>query len=223
MTDLRTLIAAYPALARSDRLHMIIRWRVCPLRAIAACVPAQGAIVDLGCGHGLFAQLLARDFVARTVIGVDLDARKIAVADQLALPNLRFVTGDAATTDLPPVQAVTIIDVLYLVPYQAQERLLAACAERLAPGGLIVLKDMAERPRWKAWLNWLEETLAVRVLRITASDESGRFYFRPRAEWQAVLARLGFAVETIPMDRGYYHPHVVFVARKNMGNEEQVS
>jgi SAM-dependent methyltransferase len=220
MTDLRTLISAYPALSRRDRLHMIVRWRVCPLKAIAACVPARGVIVDLGCGHGLFAQLLARDSAARSVIGVDLDARKVAVTDQLALPNLRFVTGDAATIDLPPVQAVTIIDVLYLVPYQTQERLLAACAARLAPDGLIVLKDMAERPRWKVWLNWLEETLAVRVLHITASDESGRFYFRPRAEWQALLARLGFAVETIPLDRGYYHPHVVFVARKNTGNEE---
>jgi SAM-dependent methyltransferase len=219
MTDLRTLRSAYPALARSDRLHMIVRWRVCPLIAIAAHVPAQGLIVDLGCGHGLFAQLLARESAARTVIGVDLDARKIAVADQLALPNLRFVTGDAATIDLPSAQAVTIIDVMYLVSYQAQERLLAACAERLAPGGLIVLKDMAERPRWKVWSNWLEETLAVRVLRITASDESGRFYFRTRAEWQALFARLGFAVETIPMDRGYYHPHVVFVARKLAGDE----
>jgi SAM-dependent methyltransferase len=223
MTDLRTLISAYPALAWRDRLHMIVRWRVCPLRAIAACVPAQGLIVDLGCGHGLFAQLLARDSAARTVIGVDLDTRKIAVAEQLALPNLRFATGDAATIDLPPVQAVTIIDVFYLIPYETQERLLAACVKRLAPGGLIVLKDMAERPRWKVWLNWLEETLAVRVLRITVSDESGRFYFRTRAEWRALFARLGFAVQTIPMDGGYYHPHVVFVARKSTENEGKAS
>src|SRR5437899_8841816 len=81
--DLRTLLRSYPALTWRDRLHMIVRWRVCPLPAIAALVPPQGVIVDLGCGHGLFAQLLARDSVAREVIGVDLDAHKIALAQQL--------------------------------------------------------------------------------------------------------------------------------------------
>ncbi len=216
--DLRTLIRAYPALSWRDRLHIIVRWRVCPLPAIAALVPVQGVIVDLGCGHGLFAQLLARESSAREVIGVDLDAHKIALAEQLThntdLPNLRFIANDIAETDIPPAQAVTILDVFYLVPYQVQEHLLAVCADKLAPGGVIVLKEMAERPRWKVWLNWLEETLAVRVLGITASTESNRFYFRSRAEWQTLLGNLGFAMQIVPLDRGYYHPHVAFVARK---------
>jgi SAM-dependent methyltransferase len=212
--DLRTLLTAYPALALRDRLHMAIRWWVCPLPAIAACVPAQGVIVDLGCGHGLFAQLLARAEPARSVIGVDLDARKIALAQTLKLPNLRFIAGDVTAVSVPPAQAVTILDVFYLIPYAVQERLLETCAQKLAPGGAIVLKEMAERPPWKVSLNWLEETLAVHVLGITESDGSRRFYFRPRAEWQALFARLGFTVETLPLDHGYYHPHVVFVARK---------
>ncbi|MCC7450635.1 MAG: class I SAM-dependent methyltransferase [Anaerolineae bacterium] len=216
MTTLSTLINTYPTLSWRDRLHMQIRWRVCPLPAIAARVPTQDVVVDLGCGHGLFAQLLARESADRQVIGVDLDAHKIAVAEPLTrqLRNLRFIAGDVAQIDIPPAQAITILDVFYLVPFAIQERLLSVCADRLARGGVIVLKEMAERPRWKVWLNWLEETLAVRVLKITASDGSGQFYFRPRAEWQALFNRLGFTVETIPMDRGYYHPHVVFVARK---------
>ena len=217
MTDepgLHTLLSGYPALGLRDRLHMMVRWRVCPLPAIASCVPGSGVIVDLGCGHGLFSQLLARAAPDRRVIGIDLDVHKIALAKTLQLPNLEFIAGDVAVVDVPPAQAVTILDVFYLVPYAVQERLLEACAAKLAPGGVIVLKEMAERPRWKVWLNWLEETLAVRVLRITESDGYNQFYFRPRAEWQAVFARLGFTVEAIPLDRGYYHPHVVFVARK---------
>jgi hypothetical protein len=121
------------------------------------------------------------------------------------------MVGDIAEVDLPPVDAVTILDVFYLVPYSIQEKLLNVCVDRLAPGGVIVLKEMSERPRWKVALNWLEETLAVRVLKITIG---GDFYFRPRADWQKLFRELGCTVETIPLDRGYYHPHVVFIAKK---------
>jgi SAM-dependent methyltransferase len=210
MSTVRDLIAVYGELPRRDRLHMILRWWLCPMPAAAAHVPMEGVIVDLGCGHGLFTLLLARASADRQVIGIDLDARKIAVARQVRLPNLRFEVGDIGQVEVPSAQAVTILDVLYLVPYDIQERLLVACADRLAPGGVIILKETAEVPRWKAWLNRLEETLAVRALRITVG---GTFYFRTRADWQALLERLGFAVETIPLDRGYYHPHVLFVAR----------
>lgn len=211
MIGLRELIQAYGDIPTGDRLHMIIRWRLAPLRRIAALVPEAGVILDLGCGHGLFTQLLARSAPQRQVIGVDLDADKIKVAQQLKFPNLEFKVGDVAAVDVPPSQAVTITDVFYLVPYEIQEKLLAICADKLAPGGVIVLKEMAEVPRWKMFLNWLEETLAVKVLRITVGKD---FYFRPRAEWQKLFQLLGFTVETIPLDRGYYHPHVVFVAKK---------
>jgi hypothetical protein len=66
----------------------------------------------------------------------------------------------------------------------------------------------------KVWLNWLEETIAVRVLKITETTEGGKFYFRTRAEWQKLFASLGFSVETVSLDHGYYHPHVAFIARK---------
>ncbi|HVO43977.1 MAG TPA: class I SAM-dependent methyltransferase [Aggregatilineales bacterium] len=211
MIRLSDLLTGYSALSTRDRLHMTIRWRVCPMRRIASYVPERGVIVDLGCGHGLFTQLMAREAQDRTVIGVDLDEHKVALAKTLCVPNLRFEVGDLAAVELPPVDALIILDVFYLVPYAVQEALLRACARRLGHGGVILLKDMAEVPRWKVALNWLEETLAVRVLRITLG---GEFYFRSRAGWTRLFESLGFSVEVIPLDRGYYHPHVLLVARK---------
>ena len=206
------LLSQYPSLTFLQRAHMTIRWLVCPLSRIALYVPQKGVVLDLGCGHGLFSLLLARSAATRAVIGIELDQDKLSLANTLSQRNLRFIAGDIAKQDdLPPVQAVTIIDVFYLIPYDAQEHLLEMCTARLAAGGVIVLKEMAETPRWKVWLNWLEETLAVRVLGITEST-SPSFYFRPRAQWVSLFEKLGFAVEVVPMDRGYYHPHVVFVA-----------
>lgn len=213
---LAELLSAYSALTLRDRLHLSVRFWVCPLARIAEHVPAAGVIVDVGCGHGLFAQLLARS-PARRVLGFDLDAHKIELAQQLTTggggrANLQFHVADVAHAEVPPAQAVTILDVLYLVPYAAQEALLHDCVRKLAPGGVLVLKEIAERPRWKYWANWLEESLMVRIFKLTAG--AGGFYFRPRAQWQGLLQRLGLTVETIELDRGYYHAHILFVARK---------
>jgi 2-polyprenyl-3-methyl-5-hydroxy-6-metoxy-1,4-benzoquinol methylase len=210
-------MSGYSALTFRDRVHLSIRWLLCPMLRIAEYVPRDGVIVDVGCGHGLFTQLLARQSSARQLIGFDLDAAKIGLAQQLAaasagLPNVSFRVEDVSQATVPPATAVTILDVFYLVPYAAQEQLLRDCAAKLKSGGVIVLKEIAESPRWKYAANWLEESLMVRVLGLTAGQ--GQFYFRTRADWQALLGRLGLQVETIAIDRGYYHSHVLFVARK---------
>lgn len=215
-TILRGLLSYYPTLTTRERAHMIMRWRLCPMRRIVALVPPEGSVIDLGCGHGLFSLLIALAHPQQQITGIDLDADKIALAQTLHAPNLQFRAGDiTAQTDLPSAHAITILDVLYLIPYEAQESLLALCADRLSVNGSILLKEAAESPRWKAALNTLEETVVVRALGITATgDGDARFYFRTRAEWQGLFERLGFSVATRMLDRGYYHPHVVFHARK---------
>ena len=100
MITLRDLIAAYPTVSWSDHLHLLIRWHVCPMCQISGHLPSEGLIIDLGCGHGLFTQLAARQMPERTVIGIDLDARKIAVARQLSFSNLNFLTRKTATIDV---------------------------------------------------------------------------------------------------------------------------
>lgn len=211
MNDFRTLVRAYGKLPLRHRLHLVGRWRLCPLPTIAAYAPRQGVVVDLGCGHGLFSQLLARRSSERSVIGLDLDVKKIELARQVTLPNLRYEVGDIGAVNLPAADCVTILDVLYLIPHVVQEQLLRSVVKKLAPGGVLILKEMGDEPHWKARLNWLEEFLAVRMLRITLGQD---FYFRRPSEWRNLLELLGLTVQVIRIDRGYYHPHVLFVGTK---------
>jgi SAM-dependent methyltransferase len=142
------------------------------------------------------------------VAGVEPAARKVSLA-QAARPargHVEFVRGDALNPPLAgPWRAALLIDVLYLFDPHRQEQILRACAARLSPGGVLVLKEMDERPRWKAALNRLEEWLAVRVLRITLGG--GAFTFRSLAEWAALCQGLGFETHVMRLDQGYYHPH----------------
>jgi len=196
------------------KAYLKIKFHICPILRMEAYVPDKGTIVDLGCGNGLFAAILKLGSPARSIIGIDLDARKIAEARKSLgnVPHLDFRLGDVAAVEYPPANATTIIDVLYLIPFEAQERILRMCAAALPPGGLLVLKDMDKQPRWKYAWNMIQETLAVKIIGFTLGS---RFFFRRRADYVALLTGLGFTVEIVPLHRGYWYPHILFVAKKN--------
>jgi 2-polyprenyl-3-methyl-5-hydroxy-6-metoxy-1,4-benzoquinol methylase len=146
---------------------------------------------------------------------VDIDADKIAVAAASAPAaggRLDFAVSDSGSVPDGPWDAVVLVDVLYLLDEPAQKALLKSCAAGLAPGGLLVVKDMSTRPRWKARWNAVQEALSVRVLKITAG--SPEFAFTDpdlRARW---LVEAGLRdVRSRRLDRGRVHPHHLLVGR----------
>ncbi len=194
------------------RLHLQVRRRLFPFAALVHHAPSSGTLVDVGCGHGLFAGLLADARPCCQVIGLDPDEARIEVARTLAaarrVRNLRFEVASAEHAALSRSSLVSIIDVLYLLSPEDQERLVARAAAALEPGGQLLIKEMSPRPRWKHTWNLVQETLAVRVLKLTESARR-RFHFRGEDEWAGLLERAGLAVAIERLDAGYLHPHVL--------------
>jgi len=206
---LKQVKALYAHAPCRDRWHVAGRLRLCPFERLAAYVPLTGLIVDLGCGHGVFASALALESSNRRVVGVEPSAHKLAAAraTRPRQDNVFLVQGDVLSVPLAqPWRAALLIDVLYLFAREQQEQILRICSERLEPGGVLLLKEMDDRPRWKAALNRFEEWLAVRVLQITWR-EADFFTFRSLAEWAALCRTLGFETEIVRLDEGYYLPH----------------
>jgi O-methyltransferase involved in polyketide biosynthesis len=110
------------------------------------------------------------------------------------------------------------LDVLYLLQPKRQESLLQRCARALSPGGVLVVKEVADRPRWKATWNRVQENLSVRVLQITRGE---RLCFLPPARHANWLAAQGLEVSERPLHAGFFHPHHVIVARRP--REEEVA
>ena len=101
------------------------------------------------------------------------------------------------------------VDVLYLLPADEQRRLLTEAVAQLAPGGSVVVKEMGTRPRWKVRWNTLQETLSVKVLRITEGSSFDFVDPRTMAGW---LVDLGLRVRVRRLDAGRVHPHHLLVA-----------
>ena len=99
---------------------------------------AGRSALDVGCGAGLLCEPLAR--LGAEVTGVDAAPENAAAAAhhaQGAGLDIRYIAGEIATLDLGTFDLVTAMEV---IEHVADKRaFLAALAERLAPGGLMIL------------------------------------------------------------------------------------
>lgn len=206
--------AAYAGAPRRERLHVAGRLRSCPVSAIAAATPTEGRILDFGCGHGAVSLYLALSGPDRRITGVDVDEHKLVEARGAAAMAGVPVAFEHAAPDYRPTgewDAITIVDVLYLLGEKASLEVLDAAAAALAPGGLLLVKELDVTPRRKFWFAAAQEVLATKVLRITKGSQ---LHFTSPQEMGARLSASGLTVEHRSLHAGRVHPHHLIVARR---------
>ncbi|HST25798.1 MAG TPA: class I SAM-dependent methyltransferase [Gaiellaceae bacterium] len=102
-------------------------------------------VVDIGCGHGHAANLIADAFPASRVTGIDISEDGIAAAraeaDRLSLTNARFDMRDALSLEPASYDLVTAFDVVHDLPRPAET--VAAIHNALRDDGVFLMVDIA--------------------------------------------------------------------------------
>ncbi len=150
----RAILARYAKAGVRDRGHVATRLRSVPFAAVLDALPATGLVASFGCGHAAIEIGAALESPARSILAADIDARKLAVAREAAAGlRIEVVEGDVlailVARGLAP-SAILVVDVLYLVDDAGQRNFFRRAKTALGPGALLVVKEMDERPRWKA-------------------------------------------------------------------------
>lgn len=175
-------------------------------------IPEAGTITDVGCGYGFLSGMLALTSNDRTILGVDYDAEKIAVAQQAFSDkgNVSFAHKDVTRDELPQSDVFIINDVLHYFPQEEQEKLIEKCMQKLNEGGMIIIRDADSDLEERTKVTKQTEFFSTRFFRFNKTDYDALTYTSGTII-KAIAERNGYTVERI--DNARYTSNVVFVLK----------
>jgi SAM-dependent methyltransferase len=205
------IVRALPPLERAYSLVRFSILRTKLLSVMDLLLPDEGRILDVGCGFGLFAAYFGQTHPTRHIVGIDPNSRRIdlarGVAVRLGLDSHRFVVGDVRDAKLDgPFEAAYVLDVMHHLPLADQKPTLERLRAALAPGGVLLVKDITTEPRFG-----LRFTEALDRLMVGFREPLS---YRHHHEWRAMLVGLGFRVRMVRVPDVLPYPHVVIAATK---------
>jgi SAM-dependent methyltransferase len=181
------------------------------LNEVGQYLPENGLILDIGCGFGLFGLYFAGSAPGRRLHAYDLNAKRIAMARLAAreagVPNARFDHGDALALPLTDhYDAIYALDLVHHLPAEGVPEFLAKLYRALRPGGVLVLKDVEDRPFYKRWFTlWLDRLMV---------GWTEPIHYWPRADLRRMLRTAGFEVRSHSMKDILPYPHIIYACRK---------
>ena len=177
------------------------------LDEIGQYLPTEGLVLDIGCGFGLFSLYYAASGPRRFLRGLDIDAGRIALARRaaarLGLENVVYETGDAREfKGDSEVQAAYMLDIVHHIPPSTVPPLLRQLRRCLAPGAMLLVKDVDTRPTPKRWFTWLlDKAMAPRTA----------VHYWSAAALTRALESAGFDVRRHLMVDILPYPHILYI------------
>ena len=194
-----------------SRFFLYRSLQVIPYQKIESHVSREGNILDFGCGHGLFTNLMALSSKRRDVIGCDIDEHKVKIALKTiqSRKNVHFYKEDIMNYN-EKFTSITIVSVLYLIPYKKQEEILRHLINLLAEDGKLIIVEFDKKPKWKYYWGYMREYLMTSIY-----TKNEGLYYRSSNEYFSLFKRFNLDTKVYPLGMSMY-PSVIYVCSKNI-------
>ncbi len=136
---------------------------ICPFEELITRVPKGSTILDVGCGDGLFLNILAQLQWVSSGLGIDRNKIALATAREANKNILHACELDFKQYSIDKewpsgkFDVVTMIDVLHHLPPDEKQHAIEEAVRHVKPGGLFLFKDMGISPRWRRSFNSLHD------------------------------------------------------------------
>ena len=204
----------------ANQENLIVRWyarirfvilRQQFLQEIGQYLPRDGRILDLGCGFGLFSLYFGLDAPGRQLTGVDLSPKRIdwarRCAERLGVTNVSYTASNVLEwRENAQFDAIFMLDLIHHLPKAEVAGFLEKVTRQLAPGGILILKDVSNRPRYKSLFTLVLDRLMV--------GNEPIHYWDPH-ELSQLIEGLGFRVKRHTMNDFLPYPHILYLCRSS--------
>lgn len=190
------------------KLYDPLRSLICPFSKIAKYIPNDGKLLDIGSGYGTFCFFLLKERPRVKITGLELDRKRVDYANKRATYGtnlgficdniIRFITDERFDT-------ITCLDLLHHIPRRYQPLVFRRINELLEDNGLLIVKDMNDKPFYKYVWNYMHDWVMTR---------SGKLYYVPKGRMVRLLEHNGFTVEGSYDIPNFLYAHYIVVCRK---------
>ncbi len=203
-----SILDLYKPVSRWESFYLKTRWRLCPFDLLESSLPLKGRILDFGCGYGMLSNLLAQKGPERSVVGIDLNSKRIAVAmrSQAGRSNIFFHLGDVESLDPSPFDGVVMTDVLHHIQDDQVEVLLKKVHKSLGKEGVLAILDVDRKPFWKFCVTYAIDSML---------NPGDRLWYRPVHRIQEILSAANLQmVKAVRAHKGLPLADVLLLCRR---------
>lgn len=164
--------------------------------AVALLRESARPLLDIGCGIALLGAYLRESGISASYFGMDLDERKIAAAREAVAAHYHDVRVEQADARMLSnfTGDVVMLDVLHYLDRNEQRTLLTAAAACVAPGGLLLIRNVLRDTSWRFRVTAWEEC----VLHAIGWQPPAQ-HFPTRIEVEQPLCEAGLQTEVRPL------------------------
>ncbi len=193
-----------------DQLKVSYRPLICPFDDLLNLLGDRPlSVLDIGCGSGQFALLLAEFTKVSRISGIEISEKLVANARELLSTyqhlktDFHIYNGMDMPANAGEFDYIFLIDVLHHIPEEIKKGFLLNIYKGMRPGATFVLKDIDRASPW-VFFNKMHDLIF--------SGEIGHEWALERTS--AVAQEIGFTIVEKTKRRMYGYPHYTMVLSK---------